>query len=877
MVTPIETLPGPHSEPHSASRAGADAPQPPVADPLAALDPAQRAAVEHGIGAEGRIDAGPLLVIAGAGSGKTGTLAHRVARLVAAGADPGRILLLTFSRRAADEMGRRVRRILAQAAADRPGLARAELPWAGTFHAIGARLLRDYAGRIGLDPGFSIHDREDSADLMNLVRHELGLSATKQRFPQKGTCLAIYSAVVNTRAALAEVLQASFPWCAQWEDALKRLFRAYVDAKQAQQVLDYDDLLLYWAQMVSDPGLGAEIGGLFDHVLVDEYQDTNALQATILLAMKPDGRGLTVVGDDAQSIYAFRGATVRNILDFPAAFAPPARVVTLERNYRSTQPILDAANAVIALAAERFAKNLWSERASAQRPRLVTVKDEAAQADFVVDSVLARREEGLKLKQQAVLFRASAHSARLELELTRRNIPFVKYGGLRFLEAAHVKDVLALLRWAENPRDRIAGFRAIQLLAGIGPKTAGRVLENVCAAPPGCALLAEQPVPEAARAGWLEFATLLDRLAGREEAPSAAFAPAGAPTETAVLPEDLVGAAEAANTGDGEAMRRNVPSAAFAPAGAPTETAPLPEAHVGAAEAANTGDGEAMRGNVPRAAFAPAGAPTETAVLPEAHVGAADAANTGDGEAMRGNVPSAAFAPAGAPTETAPLPEAHVGAPAGANTAIGGARVGVPWPADFELACRWYEAQMPRLYDDFAVRALDIQQLARIAATSPSRQRFLTELTLDPPSATSGEAGMPLLDEDYLILSTIHSAKGQEWSAVSVLNVVDGCIPSDVATRNSAEIEEERRLLYVAMTRAKDALDLIVPQRFHVTQQMGLGDRHVYAGRSRFIPNRLLGRFEQASWPPPAPELQGSPASRQAAIDLAARMRDMWR
>ncbi|WP_297315580.1 ATP-dependent helicase [Thauera sp.] len=797
MVTPIETLPGPHSEPHSASRAGADAPQPPVADPLAALDPAQRAAVEHGIGAEGRIDAGPLLVIAGAGSGKTGTLAHRVARLVAAGADPGRILLLTFSRRAADEMGRRVRRILAQAAADRPGLARAELPWAGTFHAIGARLLRDYAGRIGLDPGFSIHDREDSADLMNLVRHELGLSATKQRFPQKGTCLAIYSAVVNTRAALAEVLQASFPWCAQWEDALKRLFRAYVDAKQAQQVLDYDDLLLYWAQMVSDPGLGAEIGGLFDHVLVDEYQDTNALQATILLAMKPDGRGLTVVGDDAQSIYAFRGATVRNILDFPAAFAPPARVVTLERNYRSTQPILDAANAVIALAAERFAKNLWSERASAQRPRLVTVKDEAAQADFVVDSVLARREEGLKLKQQAVLFRASAHSARLELELTRRNIPFVKYGGLRFLEAAHVKDVLALLRWAENPRDRIAGFRAIQLLAGIGPKTAGRVLDNVCAAPPGCALLAEQPVPEAARAGWLEFATLLDRLAGREEAPSAAFAPAGAPTETAVLPEDLVGAAEAATTGDGEAMR--------------------------------------------------------------------------------GNVPSAAFAPAGAPTETAPLPEAHVGAPAGANTAIGGARGGLPWPADFELACRWYEAQMPRLYDDFQVRALDIQQLARIAATSPSRQRFLTELTLDPPSATSGEAGMPLLDEDYLILSTIHSAKGQEWSAVSVLNVVDGCIPSDVATRNSAEIEEERRLLYVAMTRAKDALDLIVPQRFHVTQQMGLGDRHVYAGRSRFIPNRLLGRFEQASWPPPAPELQGSPASRQAAIDLAAKMRDMWR
>ncbi|AMO38232.1 ATP-dependent helicase [Thauera humireducens] len=686
-----------------------------AADPLAQLNPAQRTAVVQGVGDRATPGA-PLLVIAGAGSGKTNTLAHRVAHLIAHGADPGRILLLTFSRRAADEMGRRVRRILTQASAGRPGLAQAELHWSGTFHAIGARLLRDYAGRIGLDPGFTIHDREDAGDLMNLVRHELGLSATKQRFPQKGSCLAIYSAAVNTQAPLAEVLQASFPWCAEWEDALKRLFRAYVEAKQAQQVLDYDDLLLYWAQMVAEPALGEEIGGLFDHVLVDEYQDTNLLQASILLAMKPDGRGLTVVGDDAQSIYAFRGATVRNILDFPAAFEPPAQVVTLEQNYRSTRPILAAANAVIALAAERFTKNLWSERESAQRPRLVSVKDDADQAAFVVDTVLARREEGLRLKQQAVLFRASAHSARLEMELTRRNIPFVKFGGLKFLEAAHVKDVLAVLRWAENPRDRISGFRAIQLLAGVGPKTAGRVLDNVCAAPEGCALLAEQPVPDAARAGWQEFAALVERLAERPQ-----------------------------------------------------------------------------------------------------------------------------------------------------------------WPADFELACRWYEAQMPRLYDDFAVRVLDVQQLARIAATSPSRQRFLTELTLDPPSATSGEAGMPLLDEDYLILSTMHSAKGQEWNAVSVLNVVDGCIPSDVATRNSAEVEEERRLLYVAMTRAKDSLDLIVPQRFYVTQQMGMGDRHVYAGRTRFIPNRLLGHFEQISWPPPPPELQGSPASRQAAIDLAAKMRDMWR
>nr|MBL8455717.1 ATP-dependent helicase [Zoogloeaceae bacterium] len=689
-------------------------PLPTTADLPDTLNAEQRAAVEHG----GGEPCEPLLIIAGAGSGKTNTLAHRVAHLLAHGADPGRILLLTFSRRAADEMNRRVKRILMRGEAARPWLAQAALAWSGTFHAVGARLLREYAGRIGLDPAFTIHDREDSADLLNLVRHECGFSAGNRRFPQKTTCLAIYSAVVNGRAPLVEVLQASFPWCAEWQAELKQLFRAYVEAKQAQQVLDYDDLLLYWAQMVADPALGGEVGALFSHVLVDEYQDTNHLQAAILLGMKPDGRGLTVVGDDAQSIYAFRGATVRNILDFPAAFEPPARVLTLEQNYRSTQAVLAAANAVIALARERFTKNLWSDRASGARPRLVSVRDDADQAACIVDTLLARREEGLRLRHQAVLFRAASHSARLELELTRRNIPFVKFGGLKFLEAAHVKDVLALIRWSENPRDRVSGFRTLQLLAGIGPKTAARVLDNVCAAAQGCALLADQPVPDGARDAWRAFVDLIDALADR--APGAA------------------------------------------------------------------------------------------------------------------------------------------------------------WPAAFDLACAWYQTQMARLFDDAAVRMLDIQQLGRIAATYPSRQRFLTELTLDPPDATSGEAGAPALDEDYLILSTMHSAKGQEWRAVTVLNAVDGCIPSDIAIRSDAGIEEERRLLYVAMTRARDHLDLMVPQRFYVSQQQGLGDRHVFAGRSRFIPNRLLAQFEQISWPAPPPELRGSPDSRQKAIDLAARMRGMW-
>ena len=682
---------------------------------LAGLNPEQRRAVEHGVvDGEG---GGPLLVIAGAGSGKTNVLAHRVARLVAAGAHPESILLLTFSRRAAEEMARRAERIVRQVAVGRPNLACTKLAWAGTFHSIGARLLRDYAARIGLNPAFTIHDREDSADLLNLVRHELGLADTGKRFPRKHTCLAIYSAVVNTLAPLRDVLQARYPWCLDFEDDLKHLFRAYVEAKQAQHVLDYDDLLLYWAQMAGEPGLAQEIGACFEHVLVDEYQDTNALQASIVRALKPDGAGVTVVGDDAQSIYAFRGATVRNILDFPAQFAPPARIVTLERNYRSTQTILAAANGVIAGAAEGYAKSLWSERASNERPQLVTVRDEAGQAAFVVEEVLARREAGIALKAQAVLFRTSHHSATLEVELTRRNIPFVKFGGLKFLEAAHVKDVLALLRWIENPRDRVAGFRVLQLMPGIGPRTAAGVLDLIASAQDVPMALAEARVPAAAALAWQDFRALVDALYQRE----------------------------------------------------------------------------------------------------------------------------------------------------------------LPWPTEFEALETWYAPQLERLYDDAPVRQGDLTQLAQIARSYPSRQRFLTELTLDPPDATSDEAGIPLRDEDYLILSTIHSAKGQEWNAVYLLNAVDGCIPSDMATGSPQEIEEERRLLYVAMTRAKDHLQLVVPQRFYLTQQQGYGDRHVYAGRTRFIPPSLENLFETRVWPDVAPAQGASKqAADPAASALLAKMKAMW-
>jgi DNA helicase-2/ATP-dependent DNA helicase PcrA len=663
------------------------------------LNPEQREAADYDGDA-------PLLVIAGAGSGKTMTLAHRVAALIARGADEQRILLLTFTRRAAVEMARRAEHIVARQDRRARGLA-----WSGTFHAIANRLLRVHAGAISLDPAFTVLDRSDSADLLDLVRNQLGLARKASRFPRKGTCLAIYSRAVNTQHPLDQVLDDAFPWCAGWEEELRGLFAGYVAAKQAQHVLDYDDLLLYWFHLMQEPALAGRIAAGFDHVLVDEYQDTNALQESILLALVPDGRGLTVVGDDAQAIYSFRAATVENILCFPARFARPAHVVALERNYRSTQPVLDAANAVIALAPRRFTKQLYTRSVSHEKPRLVTTEDETGQVDYVVARVLEAREAGLELRRQAVLFRAAHHSDALEVELGRRNIPFVKYGGLRFLEAAHVKDVVCLLRWAENPRDQVAGFRAVQILPGVGPAAAQRAIDHAAAsgaldgfAPPG-----------AAAADWPALCQLMRRLRDR----------------------------------------------------------------------------------------------------------ATD---------WRGQ--------------------------------LGAVRV-------------WYQPHLERLYDAAAVRAGDLDQLEQIAGQYPSREQFLVDLTLDPPEATGDEAGSPHLDEDWLVLSTIHSAKGQEWDAVYVLNAADGCIPSDMATGSPEQIEEERRLLYVAMTRARRSLDVIHPQRYYIHHQSRTGDRHVYAPLTRFIPPPVRDRFELVVHGRPI-----EPTARRAdapRVDVGARLRAMWR
>ncbi len=684
------------------------------------LNAAQReAATFGGRQTGGSFTAPALLVIAGAGTGKTATIAHRVARLVIEGVDPAHILLLTFTRRAALEMTRRVRHIVAEELqrgnSGRPPAP--PMPWSGTFHSVANRLLREYAATLGLAPDFSVLDRGDSADLIDLLRHERGLSAQKRRFPRKDTCLAIYSNRVNSGRGLEEVLHGSFAWCEEWVEELRGLFRAYVDRKQANAALDFDDLLLYWHALMHEPTHAAEVGGRFEHVLVDEYQDVNRLQADIVLALKPGGTGITVVGDDAQAIYSFRAASIENILEFPGRCEPRATVIALERNYRSNQAVLDAANALIAGAARQYRKTLIAERGGGARPRLVTVVDDRQQADYVVNAVLQRREAGTLLRRQAVLFRSADHSDWLEIELMRANIPYVKYGGLRFLEAAHVKDLLAILRWADNPRNGLAAFRVLQLLPGMGPSNAARCWQQFESAACRMPALAEFHPPAAAAGAWPAFAMLMAGLAGTHPA----------------------------------------------------------------------------------------------------------------------------------------------------------------WPGQVERVRAWYEPQLDRLYESAAVRAADLAMLEQLAPQYGSRERFLSELTLDPPAATGDLAGPPLLDEDYLILSTVHSAKGQEWDAVYLLNVTDGNFPSEFAAGNADAIDEERRLLYVAMTRARDELHLIEPLRHYVTQQSRAGDRHVYGARSRFLDTSVLATLDCAGWPDAADAAVATVvAAGIPRIDVAARLKALW-
>lgn len=688
------------------------------------LNAAQLRAATFGTARSNGFDAPPLLIIAGAGTGKTNTLAHRVAHLLLNRVSPERIALLTFTRRAAQEMLQRAERIAKAAlqetaknaqrgSAFHPNATR--MLWSGTFHSIGNRLLREYAQVLGLDPGFSVIDRGDASDLVDIKRQELGYAKQAKRFPRKDTCLAIYSHRVNTRGTLADTLAANYPWCDEWRDELTQLFRAYVDAKQAQQLLDYDDLLLYWHILVQEPTVARELGARFQHILVDEYQDTNTLQAEILLAMKPDGAGLCVVGDDAQAIYSFRAATVENILEFPARFAPSANIVTLDQNYRSLQPILDSANVLMHEASRQYQKQLHSNQPSAQKPWYVTVEDDRNQSLYLVEQILEKREQGTALKQQAVLMRSAHHSDQLEVELVRRNIPYVKYGGLKFLEAAHVKDVLALLRWIDNSRNRIAGFRTLQLLPGIGSAIADKCLKALEAAGFALQSLSNFPVPAASKVDWSALVNLVHSL---HDAPD--------------------------------------------------------------------------------------------------------------------------------------------------------------WAGQMTRVRQWYEPHLHRLYDGAQVRQGDIEQLERLAVQFPSRERFITELTLDPPQASGDQAGPPLLDEDYLILSTVHSAKGQEWDSVYVLNVNDGSFPNEFAAGKPESIEEERRLLYVAMTRAKRDLQLVAPLKYYITQQRRWGEKYVYGARSRFMTDALLDTFELRVWPSGDDVPVGGPRPSTVRIDALARLRNMW-
>jgi DNA helicase-2/ATP-dependent DNA helicase PcrA len=664
------------------------------------LNEQQLTAVTHGNG--------PLLIVAGAGTGKTRTLAYRVAHLVSEGVPPERILLLTFTRRAAEEMLKRASSAISS------GAAAMRQVWGGTFHSVANRILRIHAQSAGLPQDFTIMDRSDAEDLLDLVRTDLGFSHSKNRFPKKNTCLDIYSRKVNGNEDLEVILEKYFPWCGAWLDELKTLFKEYVARKQNSFVLDYDDLLLYWYFLLQDKHTADLIGGNFDHVLVDEYQDTNRIQAGILNAMRRENKNITAVGDDTQSIYSFRSATIANMMEFPEHF-PNTTLVKLEQNYRSIQPILDTTNRLIGQGLHPYTKELWSERDGQQRPQLVTCVDESEQDESLIDRVMEHYEQGIPLHKQAVLFRASSHSNSLELALARRNIPFHKYGGLKFLEATHVKDLISFLRILENSRDEVAWFRVLQLLNGVGPVTASAIFGHVASSGYKATSVESFDSPASARQEITDLAQLMRDLSQTQE------------LEPSVKLARIV----------------------------------------------------------------------------------------------------AFYAP---------------------------------------LLKRNYENPEPRFND--------LLYLQHIASGYTTVTQFLSELILDPPASTGDLAGAPTLDEDWLVLSTIHSAKGLEWDVVYLIHASDGFLPSDMATGSSDDIQEELRLTYVAMTRARDFLYVLRPQRYYHGASR-VSDKHGYAQLCRFITPCVVETMDQVELDRPD-HIGDAPDSEKFQVDIAAQIRDMW-
>jgi DNA helicase-2/ATP-dependent DNA helicase PcrA len=640
------------------------------------LNVEQRRAVDH--------DGGALRIIAGAGTGKTRTLVSRLARLIDDGVPPERILLVTFSRRAAAELIRRTGHLV--------GMNTAKRVEAGTFHSVAHRVLRRYRASLGLSEGFTVMDQGDAHDLFALLRTPVAADR-KRRFPQTATVAAVYSRVVSSQTSVEETVARVFPWCSEDIDGLRVVFTEYTDRKRSQQLLDFDDLLLYWRAAVVDPDVGPFMASMFDHVLVDEYQDTSIVQADVLRALRAVDSRLTVVGDDAQAIYSFRAASVRNILDFPAHF-PDATTITLEQNYRSSAPILELANAVIAGATEGHGKNLWTDQNGGLRPILATCEDQQCQAEAVCTTVLEHHESGTALRDQVVLFRTAHHSDLLEIELGRRGIPFVKYGGLRFLEASHIRDLLSGLRVVANPWDELAWLRLLQLADGVGPKSARRMMQELEVWDAGFAV----PNP-------------LDRFCS-----------------------------------DPTGGRPNHRSAV---------------------------DLEALGAGLDRCR-----------------------------------------------AEDVPL----------------GARV--------EVFKGVLEPMIRRVYDHPEARLADFDALAGLASESADIDTFLADLTLDPPASTGDLAGNPSLDDDWLTLSTVHSAKGGEWDVVHLIHAADGAFPSDMATGSDEGVDEERRLFYVALTRARSHLQIYAPLRYHHGDPGGWTDRHSYAQRTRFLPADLDALME---------------------------------
>ncbi len=679
------------------------------------LNAAQIQAVTHG--------RSPLLVVAGAGTGKTTMLAHRVAYLVAQGAQPERILLLTFTRRASVEMISRAKHALMKLHESTPIHAAVSSIWGGTFHAVGTRLLRMYGDVVGLPRGFTIIDRGDAEDLMNAMRGGI-VDGKDKRFPKKSTCMSIYSRCVNAQESLFKILDEFYPNHSEHREQLAALFDAYVARKQADGTLDYDDLLYYWAGMMKHPVTREKIRKRFDWVLVDEYQDTNLVQAEIIHGMTPDGDGLTVVGDDAQSIYSFRAATVRNILDLPKIF-PKTEIVPLEMNYRSTGAILEASNRVVAQLSERFNKNLHSTRDEGLLPEFIRCGDEDAQSEFVADTVLEHFETGIPLKEQAVLFRSSSHSLRLEAELARRRIPYIKYGGLKFTEAAHVKDLLSMLRLAENPRDLPAGMRFLNLLPGIGPKKARQLTDILRDTGGNWSAWRSWTPPKAAAKHWLPAVATLENMAGGEQ----------------------------------------------------------------------------------------------------------------------------------------------------------------PLPTQMRAALDFYTPFLNENYpQDSDARFRDLEQLVDVSARFASRQELLADFVLDPPQSSEDFADVPDLHEDYLVLSTIHSAKGMEWRSVSIIHASDGNIPSDFATGSKEQTDEELRLFYVAMTRAKDYLYITCPMRYyHIGPSWS--DRFSRVLPTRFLPPEILDTcFQQERYygrPDPADTEHTRDVLAEEGLDINAWIRKqsggLWR